>query len=56
VLEGKVIGGASGIGKAASVVFAGSGAKVVIADVSEDRGRETVDEIAKAGGARLSKG
>jgi len=47
-LDGKVAlvsGGASGIGAAHARVFAAEGAKVVVADVQEDKGREVVDDV-----------
>lgn len=44
-----VTGGGSGIGRAAALAFARKGAKVVVADISEADGQETVAEIALAG-------
>lgn len=52
-LDGKVAlitGGASGIGRVASVLFAKEGAKVVLSDVADDAGAATVGEIDSAGG------
>jgi NAD(P)-dependent dehydrogenase (short-subunit alcohol dehydrogenase family) len=52
-LRGKVAlitGGASGMGKVASSLFAGEGAKVVLTDVSDDAGEATAKEIASDGG------
>jgi NAD(P)-dependent dehydrogenase (short-subunit alcohol dehydrogenase family) len=52
-LENKVAlitGGGSGIGREASLLFAREGAAVVVADVADDAGRETVDQIASQGG------
>jgi NAD(P)-dependent dehydrogenase (short-subunit alcohol dehydrogenase family) len=52
-LEGKVAlitGGASGMGKVASSMFAAEGAKVVLTDVSDDAGEAVAAEITKAGG------
>ena len=43
-----VTGGASGIGAAAARLLAAQGAKVVIADLQEDRGNELADEIGGA--------
>ena len=45
-----VTGGGSGIGRASAVVFAREGAKVIVADVDEDGGQETVRMIEAAGG------
>jgi NAD(P)-dependent dehydrogenase (short-subunit alcohol dehydrogenase family) len=40
-----VTGGASGIGAAVARALAGCGAKVVVADLQEDKGRQVADEI-----------
>ena len=56
LLEGKVglvTGAGSGIGRATSVAMARNGAKVAVADVNEEGGRETVDAIEKAGGEAI---
>lgn len=45
-----VTGAGSGIGKATSLQFAREGAKVLLADLSEQHGNETADEIAAAKG------
>jgi 3-oxoacyl-[acyl-carrier protein] reductase len=45
-----VTGGGSGIGRETAVLFAKEGAKVVVADVNEAGGQETVAEIKAAGG------
>jgi NAD(P)-dependent dehydrogenase (short-subunit alcohol dehydrogenase family) len=53
LLKGKVTvvtGAASGIGRAAALAFAREGAKVLVADMTEDAGRETVSMIKDAGG------
>jgi NAD(P)-dependent dehydrogenase (short-subunit alcohol dehydrogenase family) len=51
-LEGKVAlitGGASGMGKVASALFAREGAKVVLTDVTDEAGEATAREIRDAG-------
>jgi NAD(P)-dependent dehydrogenase (short-subunit alcohol dehydrogenase family) len=53
LLSGKsaiITGGGSGIGRAAAVVFAREGARLIIADVAEQGGRETVDMVHGKGG------
>ena len=45
-----ITGGASGIGRAAALAFAKQGAKVLIADVNDSGGAETVQAIQDAGG------
>jgi len=52
-LENKVAiitGGASGIGKESSLLFAKEGAKIVVVDVNDAEGEKTVAEIKTAGG------
>ncbi|MFN8483941.1 MAG: SDR family oxidoreductase [Anaerolineae bacterium] len=52
-LDGKVAiitGAASGIGRAAAILFADEGARVVVADMAEGGGLETVAEIRRQGG------
>jgi NAD(P)-dependent dehydrogenase (short-subunit alcohol dehydrogenase family) len=51
-LDGKVAlitGAASGMGKVATTLFAGEGARVVVADVTDEAGRETAEEISATG-------
>lgn len=45
-----IAGGASGIGQASARALAASGAKIVVADVSESAGNAVVEEIAGEGG------
>ena len=45
-----VTGGSSGIGRAASLAYAGRGAKVVVADVDVQGGEETLQMVKEAGG------
>lgn len=45
-----ITGGSSGIGRESSVLFAAEGAKVVVVDINERGGAETVEMIQKAGG------
>jgi NAD(P)-dependent dehydrogenase (short-subunit alcohol dehydrogenase family) len=52
-LSGKttvITGGAAGIGRASSLMFAKEGARVVIIDINEEAARETVDMITAEGG------
>lgn len=56
-LAGKVAfvtGAANGIGRAAALAFAREGAKVVVADISEQGNRETVRAIEELGGRALA--
>ena len=50
---GLVTGAGSGIGRAGALAFAKNGARVVVSDIDEASGRETVEIIAESGG-RLS--
>ncbi len=52
-LDGKVAlvtGAASGIGRATALTFAREGAKLIIADMNEDGGQQTVHMITENGG------
>ena len=48
-----VTGAASGIGEAAALLYAAHGAKVVVSDVNEKRGNETVQKIIKNSGEAI---
>src|SRR6266446_6045989 len=55
-VEGKVAlvtGGASGIGRATALTFAREGAKLIVADMQEDGGQQTVHMIAEQGGEAM---
>src|SRR5262244_1757995 len=55
-VEGKVAlvtGGASGIGRATALTSAREGAKLVIADMNEDGGQQTVHMITEQGGEAI---
>ena len=45
-----ITGGGSGMGRTAALIFAGQGARVVVAEFSEAAGRETVGLVEAAGG------
>src|SRR2546425_10235258 len=58
LLAGKtatVTGGGGGIGRGISVAFAAHGASVVVADVDEERARETVAAIKADGGSAAAQ-
>jgi hypothetical protein len=55
-LEGKVAlvtGSASGIGRATALTFAREGAKLVVADMNEEGGQQTVHMITEQGGEAI---
>jgi NAD(P)-dependent dehydrogenase (short-subunit alcohol dehydrogenase family) len=55
-VEGKVVlvtGGASGIGRATALTFAREGAKLIIADMNEEGGHQTVHMITENGGEAI---
>lgn len=45
-----VTGGASGIGRASALAFAAAGARVIVSDIADEGGEETVRAIRAAGG------
>lgn len=45
-----ITGGGNGIGRAAALAFAQQGAKVVVADINQTDGEETVSKISQTGG------
>ncbi|MDR7522105.1 MAG: glucose 1-dehydrogenase [Armatimonadota bacterium] len=52
-LDGKVVlitGAGSGMGRMASVMFAREGARIVVSEIAEAAGRETVAQVRAAGG------
>jgi NAD(P)-dependent dehydrogenase (short-subunit alcohol dehydrogenase family) len=49
-----ITGAASGIGKAAALIFAREGANVVCADINEDGARQTAEQITGRGGKALA--
>jgi NAD(P)-dependent dehydrogenase (short-subunit alcohol dehydrogenase family) len=48
-----VTGGAAGIGRATALAFAGDGARVVVSDVDEAGGEETVSLVRRRGGESM---
>lgn len=50
-----VTGGASGIGQAATLLYAAHGAKVVVSDLNEKAGMEVVEQIKQKDGAYLAR-
>jgi NAD(P)-dependent dehydrogenase (short-subunit alcohol dehydrogenase family) len=57
-VEGKVAiitGGASGMGRAGSVLLAREGARVVVADISKERGEHIADSIRAEGGQAVAE-
>ena len=49
-----ITGAGSGLGRAASILFAREGAKIIVADIDVDRANETVNLIRKDGGEATS--
>ncbi len=57
IMEGKVViitGAASGIGRATAQIYAREGARVIIADVNEKGGEETLSMLNKQGNRELA--
>ena len=48
-----ITGGAQGIGRGVVDVLASEGAKVCIADISEEHGKEAVETIKQSGGSAM---
>lgn len=48
-----VTGGSSGIGRAIALAFAREGAKVVVSDLDDTGGRDTVQQVAQQGGEAI---
>jgi NAD(P)-dependent dehydrogenase (short-subunit alcohol dehydrogenase family) len=48
-----ITGAGSGIGQAIALIFSEEGAKVVVADLNEERGEETVNQIKEKGGEAI---
>lgn len=56
MLEGKIAlitGASSGIGRGAAIVFAGYGARLVLADINIEGGEATAAEVLRAGGEAI---
>jgi 3(or 17)beta-hydroxysteroid dehydrogenase len=49
-----VTGAGVGLGRAAALLLAAEGAKVVVTDIDEDAARQTAELIAQSGGESLS--
>lgn len=49
-----ITGAGSGIGRASAILFANEGAKIVVVDINDEGGRETVATIKSGGGEAIS--
>jgi len=45
-----ITGAGSGMGRASAILFAKEGAKVIVADLNEETGKETIEQIKNNGG------
>src|SRR5207245_974847 len=50
-----ITGAGSGVGRAAALLFAREGARVVAADIREDRGEETLELMGEASARAISR-
>ena len=48
-----VTGGGNGIGRAIALRFAAEGASVIVAELEEEAGRDTVESITESGGRAI---
>lgn len=55
-LSALVTGGSAGIGRATALKFSAEGANVIVSDIEEKGGQETVDMIEKASGTATLSG
>src|ERR1041385_4001344 len=48
-----ITGAGSGIGRESALLFAQEGAKIVVVDINDDGGKETVSQVEAAGGEAI---
>jgi len=48
-----ITGAGSGIGKAVALLMAGEGANIVVSDISDENGKEAVEELKQKGGKAI---